>query len=168
MTRLSKLFLLFAAFAVLFTASSCGICAKLPREEVHIIVRDSVSIHIKDSINWIPKEVLMEVAPVDSSHLETIYAISDAWVDSLALLHHKLVQKPVKSEYKEKEIIKIQRDTTFIKVPVEVVKEKAVHYKYEKYLWFISMIALVYFGYKFYRLILRFSGVDIHSLLRKF
>ena len=135
---------------------------------MHIIVRDSVAVSYRDSVVLVPKEVLMEVTPVDSSHLETTYAISDAWVDSLALLHHKLVQKPVKSEYKEKEIIKIQRDTTFIRVPVEVIKEKKVHYKYEKWLWFISMIALVYFGYKFYRLILRFSGVDIHSLLRKF
>ena len=158
----------FAILSTILILGSCGICAKLPREDVHIIVRDSVAVSYRDSVVLVPKEVLMEVTPVDSSHLETTYAISDAWVDSLALLHHKLVQKPVKSEYKEKEIIKIQRDTTFIRVPVEVIKEKKVHYKYEKWLWFISMIALVYFGYKFYRLILRFSGVDIHSLLRKF
>ena len=139
--------------AVFFTACS----PKIYPPSEHIVVRDSVAVHIVDSINWIPKEVLMEVAPVDSSHLETTYAISDAWVDSLALLHHKLVQKPVKSEYKEKEVIKIQRDTTFIKVPVEVIKEKEVHYWYEKYLWGISILALAYLGLRIYLFISKFT-----------
>lgn len=142
----------FAIIATILILGSCGICAKIPREDVHIVVRDSVAISVKDSINWIPKEVLMEVAPVDSSHLETTYAISDAWVDSLALLHHKLVQKPVKSEYKEKEVIKIQRDTCYIKepYPVEIKKEVKVHYWYEKYLWIISIIAVAYVGIKIF------------------
>jgi len=82
----------------------------------------------------------------------------------------ELTEEPVKEQFKEKIVYREHRDTLWRekKVPVEVIKEKKVHYKYEKWLWFISMIALVYFGYKFYRLILRFSGVDIHSLLRKF
>ena len=149
---MKRFFLLFAAFAVLFTTYSCGICAKLPREDVHIIVRDSVAVSYRDSVVLVPKEVLMEVAPVDSSHLETTYAISDAWIDSLALLHHKLVQKPVKSEYKEKEVIKIQRDTCYIKepYPVEIKKEVKVHYWYEKYLWIISIIAVAYVGIKIF------------------
>lgn len=150
---------------------SCSCFKHIPKEEIRYVLRDSTVTVFRDSVLFIPVERVVDVVqPYDTLKMETSLASSTAYVDTAThtlkgtLENKKGVEKHHKLEYKYIE----KRDTTFIKVPVEVIKEKKVHYKYEKWLWFISMIALVYFGYKFYRLILRFSGVDIHSLLRKF
>lgn len=44
----------------------------------------------------VPAQTASVVTPADTSHLETDYARSDAWVDSLGLLHHSLENKATK------------------------------------------------------------------------
>lgn len=171
MTRLSKFFLLFAAFAVLFT-TSCGICAKLPREEIRYVLKDSTVTVFRDSILFIPVERVVDVVqPYDTLKMETSLASSTAYVDTAT---HTLKgtlenKKGAEFKYKEKIIYREHRDTLWREkeIPVEVEKEVKVHYWYEKYLWFISILALAYLGFKFYKFIMKFSGVDIGSLLKK-
>jgi len=149
---------------------SCSCFKHIPKEEIRYVLKDSTVTVFRDSVLFIPVERVVDVVlPYDTLKMETSLASSTAYVDTAThtlkgtLENKKGVEKHHKIEYKYIE----KRDTTFIKVPVEVIKEKKVHYKYEKWLWFISMIALVYFGYKFYRFILRFSGADIGSLFKK-
>ena len=134
------------------------------------MLKDSTVTVFRDSVLFIPVERVVDVVqPYDTLKMETSLASSTAYVDTAThtlkgtLENKKGVEKHHKLEYKYIE----KRDTTFIKVPVEVIKEKAVHYKYEKYLWFISILALAYLGFKFYKFIMKFSGVDIGSLLKK-
>ncbi len=88
-------------------ASSCCICKNLPTHD-EVNVRDSVVVHIKDSIRIIDKvntrdSVVLVPLPVESSqsvlpaaqssHLETSLAESDAVVDSAGFLHHSIRNK---------------------------------------------------------------------------
>ena len=87
--------------------SSCCLCKNLPTHD-EVNVRDSVAVHIKDSIRIIDKvitrdSVVLVPLPVESSqavlpaeqssHLETSLAESDAIVDSQGLLHHSIRNK---------------------------------------------------------------------------
>lgn len=78
---------------------SCGVQRHLPSEVVN--VRDSVALHIRDSVavryDTVSVELPVEsrsvlLASSDTSHLETALATSDAWTDSLGL-HHTLENK---------------------------------------------------------------------------
>lgn len=86
-----------------------GCCVTKPKPGPDTIsVRDSVVVHVKDSVNIVdcvvvrdsvvyvelPKEQSQNVLPKEmSSHLETSLAVSDAFVDTLGLLHHSLENK---------------------------------------------------------------------------
>lgn len=149
---------------------SCSCFKHIPKEEIRYVLKDSTVTVFRDSVLFIPVERVVDVVlPYDTLKMETSLASSTAYVDTAThtlkgtLENKKGVEKHHKIEYRYIE----KRDTTFIKVPVEVIKEKAVHYKYEKYLWFISILALAYLGFKFYKFIMKFSGVDIGSLLKK-
>ncbi len=85
----------------LLILQGCGVCRHFqPKEETN--VRDSVVLHIKDSVSIqyvpvevpVPVEVMREIVPAqDSSHLETSVAESVAFIDSLGFLHHSLENK---------------------------------------------------------------------------
>lgn len=86
--------LLFISVAV----SSCGVKRYIPIENSQ---KDSVIIHVKDSVIYrdsiifvqVPKESTSAIlASSDSSHLETGIAESDAWVED-GQLHHTLRNK---------------------------------------------------------------------------
>lgn len=79
--------------------SGCGVL-RCPKPELQ--VRDSLVLHIKDSLAIryipvevpVPVEVMREIIPSsDSSHLETSVARSDAFIDSEGHLHHTLENK---------------------------------------------------------------------------
>lgn len=79
--------------------SGCGVL-RCPKPELQ--VRDSLVLHIKDSLAIryipvevpVPVEVMREIIPSsDSSHLETSVARSDAFIDSTGHLHHTLENK---------------------------------------------------------------------------
>lgn len=75
--------------------SSCCTPKVVPPE---VVIRDSIQIVIKDRIVhdtvpfYIPAEFSSVVTPDDSSHLETSFAVSDAWIRD-GLLHHLLKNK---------------------------------------------------------------------------
>lgn len=126
---------------------SCSCFKHIPREEVHIVVRDSVAVSIKDSINWIPKERIVDVvAQYDTLNLETSLAVSQAYADTTThTLKGKIENKQgIQQQYTEKIIYKEHRDTLWREkeVPVEVVKEKKV---VPKWCWWLLVFVAVEF-----------------------
>ena len=139
----------------LLLVTSCSLLSKIPREEVHIIVRDSVSIHIKDSINWIPKEKIVDVvAQYDTLNLETSLAKSQAYVDTTThTLKGKIENKQgIQQQYKEKIIYREHRDTLWRTEYKDKIVEKPVKYVPKWAYWTLafSLIALIYLGLKIY------------------
>lgn len=117
-----------------FLLSSCG----LFRKTVYVPIegkRDSIVVEriVVDTVKVdVPQESTYVIA-TDSSHLETSVAESDAYIDTLGMLHHSLSNKDVKLEkeiiYKEKEVTVKEE----VPVPVEVpVPEKYVPEYYKK------------------------------------
>lgn len=82
----------------------------------------------------IPPEVQVMIAPVDSSHLETGIAVSEARIDSTGLLHHRLWNKKGALEkqviYKDKIIEKtVEKEVPVIKEVTKEVKVVPGYYK---------------------------------------
>ena len=116
----------FILFLVMFMMVGCGICNKVKYVPVET-KKDSVIIEkVVERIDTVNIEVPGEkiyVIAVDSSHLETTVAISDAKIDSTGMLHHSLENKDVELK---KEIVYIDR---IIEKKVEVEKEVPVEVK---------------------------------------
>ena len=121
--------------------------------QTHTSIRDSLVIH-RDTITYqIPVEST-QAHRVQYSHLETTVATSDAWVDSIGTLSHKLENKPVKVE---KEIVYVDRVVTEYRdslvtkeVPVRVFETK---YKTPKWCWWLlafNVLVLVCIGIRLY------------------
>lgn len=120
--------------------------------------RDSVIIEkIVERLDTVEVEVPGEkvyVVAVDSSHLETAVAISDAKIDSTGMLHHNLVNKDVnlKKEIVYKDKIIEKRVEVEKEVPVEVevpVKYVPNYYKWiHKLFWCIVGTGLIFVIFK--------------------
>lgn len=145
------------AFFILFIIitcilSSCGTTTHIPVETI-INYKDSTLIHMVDSIRYIPKERIVDVVPVyDSLTLETNMAKAKAWVDTIT---HTLKgslenKKGIEYKYIYKDRVEVKDSIVTKEVPVEVTKEVKTHYGYEKWLWIISILSLLYVGYKIY------------------
>lgn len=127
----------FILFLVMFLMMGCGICKRqyIPVESkidsiyIEKVVERTDTVEIE-----VPGEKVYVVA-VDSSHLETTVAISDAMIDSTGMLHHSLVNKDVnlKKEIVYKDKIIEKRVEVEKKVPVEV--EVPVKYIPDYYKW---------------------------------
>ena len=138
----------FLPIFALLLVQSCGLCHHLP-PETNVSVRDSVRIEIRDSINWIPKERIVDVVPTyDSLKLETSLAKAIAYVDTTThTLKGSIENKQgYKEQFKQKIVYKEKRDTTIIKVPVEVVKEKKVVPKWCWRLLVFDVVLLLVFA----------------------
>lgn len=140
MVKFSKFILL------LFTAvliGSCGCLHHLPPAENNTAVKDSVRIEIRDSINWIPKEKIVNITlPNQESNLETSLAKSQAYTDSLGFLHHNLENKEgVKTKYVYKDRIQYRDSIQIKEVPYPV--EKPVKYIPKLYKWSMAFSILV-------------------------
>lgn len=146
---------------------SCSCFKHIPKEEIRYVLKDSTVTVFRDSVLFIPVERVVDVVlPYDTLKMETSLASSTAYVDTAThtlkgtLENKKGVEKHNKLEYKYIE----KRDTTFIKVPVEVVKEKKVVPKWcWRLLVFVSIEFLVFAAWIY----LKISKVDISSLLKK-
>ena len=121
--------------------------------QTHTNIKDSLVIH-RDTITYqIPVES-SQAHKVQYSHLETSVAKSEAWVDSVGTLSHKLENKPVKAQ---KEIVYVdrivteQRDSVVTKeVPVYV---DVVKYKTPKWCWWmlgINILILILIAVRLY------------------
>lgn len=145
---------------IMLSISGCGLFQKVVYVPVEA-KKDSIVVEkIVERVDTIkvdvPNEVVVFSAPVDSSHLETGVAISDAWVDSSAVLHHILKNKKVSLE---KEIV--YRDSikeVFVNVdkeiPVEVKVDVPYVPKYYKIiniiLWSLVGLFVIFIVLKFY------------------
>ena len=137
----SKIFAIFSIFLLV----SCGCLHHLPPSENIVNVKDSVRIEIRDSINWIPKEKIVNITlPNQESNLETSLAKSQAYTDSLGFLHHNLENKEgVKTKYVYKDRIQYRDSIQIKEVPYPV--EKPVKY-IPKFFWgtfFFSVVVLL-------------------------
>ena len=116
----------FILFLVMFMMVGCGICKRVQYVPVET-KKDSVVIEkVVERIDTVEVEVPGErvyVVAVDSSHLETAVATSDAKIDSTGMLHHSLTNKDVELK---KEIVYRDR---IIEKRVEVEKEVPVEVK---------------------------------------
>ena len=143
-------------FLLMFFMVSCGICKRqyIPVESkidsviIEKIVERTDTVEIE-----VPGEKVYVVA-VDSSHLETAVAISDAKIDSTGMLHHNLVNKDVnlKKEivYKDKIIekrVEVEKEVPVeVKVPVKYVPD---YYKWINILfWCIVGTGLIFVIFK--------------------
>ena len=111
-------------FLLMFFMVSCGICKRqyIPVEsKVDSIYIEKVVERIDTVEIEVPGEKIYVIA-VDSSHLETTVAISDAKIDSTGMLHHSLENKDVnlKKEIVYKDKIIEKRVEVEKEVPVEV------------------------------------------------
>ncbi len=120
---------------------------------IQTIVRDSVVIH-RDTVTL---EVPVESSSsfqVQSSHLETTVALSDAYVDSTGLLSHTLVNKPFKLEkeivYLDRKVETVRDSLVTVEVPVEVETIKKVVPRWCWTLLVIDVLLLLAFGVWFY------------------
>ena len=95
---MNRIAILLSLLLISVTVCSCGVHRHVPVENSQ---KDSVIIHIKDSVIFrdsiifveVPKESTSAiVASSDSSHLETAVATSDAWIRD-GRLHHTLRNK---------------------------------------------------------------------------
>ena len=128
----------FILFLVMFMMVGCGICKRVQYVPVETS-KDSVVIEkVVERIDTVEVEVPGEkvyVVAVDSSHLETAVATSDAKIDSTGMLHHSLKNKDVnlKKEIVYKDKIIEKRVEVEKEVPVEV--EVPVRYVPDYYKW---------------------------------
>ena len=119
---------------VLLVVSGCGLCKKIQYVPVESKVDSIVIEKVVERIDTVEVEVPGErvyVVAVDSSHLETAVATSDAKIDSTGMLHHSLKNKDVnlKKEivYKDKIIekrVEVEKEVPVeVKVPVKYVPD---------------------------------------------
>lgn len=152
---------------IAIAATACGTLHNVPKEEVHIVVKDSTVVNIKDSINWIPKERIIDVvAQYDTLNLETSLAFAQSYVDTTThTLKGKIENKEgVKTKYVYKTKIEYRDSVVVKEVPVEAVKEKKVVPKWcWRLLVFVAIEFLVFAAWIY----LKISKVDISSLLKK-
>lgn len=148
--------------------NACGICNHLPQE--HVVVRDSVAVHIKDSINWIPIEKIVDVvAQYDTLNLETSLALAQSYVDTTThTLKGKIENKQgAEFQYKEKIVYRYKQDTLWkdkpVPVPVEVEKIKEVVPRWAWYLLALFVLEAICVGIRIYIKL----KLDNPSLLKK-
>lgn len=147
----------FILFLVMFIMVGCGICKRVQYVPVET-KKDSVVIEkVVERIDTVEIEVPGEkvyVVAVDSSHLETTVAISDAKIDSTGRLYHNLINKNKKIEkeivYKDKIIekrVEVEKEVPVeVKVPVKYVPD---YYKWINIIfWCIVGTGLIFVIFK--------------------
>lgn len=154
MRRLLLLFILFF-FCGCSTVKYVPVEAKTDSVYVEKVVERLDTVYFQ-----IPVEVKDIITYADSSHIETSIASSDAWVDSLFILHHKLENKgdvKLKKEviYKdriiEKEVVKEIPVIQEVEVPVEFVPD---YYKnVNKGFWILLSMLIVIVGWKIFKIV---------------
>lgn len=138
---------LLAALFILLGIGGCSSVKYLPMQtEERVEVRDSL-IYIRDTVTVeIPKEIVKEIVPADTtSILKTSVAISEARLEG-GHLHHTLEQSgTVKTKIDSFYLTKIVEKAVYKDRPVEVevpVKYVPAFYKFCLW-WFIGCVILI-------------------------
>ena len=138
---------------LMFFMVSCSVCKRVQYIPVESKIDSVIIEKVVERIDTVEVEVPGEkvyVVAVDSSHLETAVATSDAKIDSTGMLHHSLTNKNVnlKKEivYKDKIIekrVEVEKEVPVeVKVPVKYVPD---YYKWINILfWCIVGTGLIF------------------------
>lgn len=136
-----------AALLVMLGIGGCSSLKYVPiQTEEKTIVKDSL-IFIRDTVTVeIPKEIVKEIVPVDTtSILKTSVAISEARLERGHLYHTLEQSGTVKAKIDSFYITKIEEKTVYKDRPVEVevpVKYVPAFYKFCLW-WFIGSVILI-------------------------
>lgn len=157
-----------AFISTILILGSCSCFKHIPREEVHVVIKDSTVVNIKDSTVFHYKTVNRDYAGLlDTLRIQGEHSSMKAFADTANFtIKGELTEEPVKEQFKEKIVYRERRDTLWREkeVPVEVVKEKKVVPKWCWRLLVFDVVLLLVFAAWIY---LKFSKVDIRSLLKK-
>ena len=127
---------------------SCALFKEVPVKN-QINIRDSIVVHQVDSVVYIPKEVIKDIVPVyDTLKMSTSMAEAEAYVDTTTHTLKGSLNNKQGTTTKIKYVDRIQyRDSIQIKevpIPVKVEKEVKIHPWYERILWVMSAIGLIF------------------------
>lgn len=135
---------------------SCTVYKYLP-SETETKVRDSVVVNYIDSVIYHHRTVNRDYKGLlDTLMIKGTHSSMTAFADTANFtINGELNEDPYKERVVYRDRIQYRDSIQYVKepYPVEVVKEKKVHYWYEKYLWIISILVLAYIGWKIYRLV---------------
>lgn len=139
---------------ILLLLVSCGPVRYLPSETIKT-VRDSIYVEKVDTqyVDLI-KEVYVNKTTDTSSHLESMYSVSDAIIDTNGLLTHTLSNKEVKIPVQvvNTETIVYRDSVVYKEIPVEIEKEVVKAPKSYWFLisWFVFSVVMIVFRVKKY------------------
>ncbi len=125
--------------------TGCGTLKPTPSTDtkVEVVVRDSLVVHRDTVVIQIPVES-SSTSKVQYSHLETTVAWSDAAVDSVGLLTHNLVNKPVEVKH---EIVYVDRVKTEYRDSVQVkeipVRVEVIRKEVPRWCWYLLVIDIL-------------------------
>lgn len=156
--NLRHIFHITTTLTIALLVVSCALFKEVPVKD-QINIRDSIAIHQVDSVVYIPKEVIKDIVPVyDTLKMETSMAEAEAYVDTTTHTLKGSLKNKQGTTTKIKYVDRVQyRDSIQIKevpIPVEVKKEVKIHPWYERILWVMSAIGLIFLvllGFKIYR-----------------
>lgn len=134
----------------------CSLIKYVPIETgTTVNVKDSLVLHIKDSIRISEATYQKDLAWItDTLRITGNRSSMVAYADTLkevlvGSLKEEEIEERYKIIYKDKVVYKDSLVTKEIPVEVEVVK--TVHPKYEKYLWFWSILSILCIGLFLYK-----------------
>lgn len=143
----------------LVSLCSCGVSHKAyPPQQI-----DSIYIHKVDTLVLKDTTILVKMRDSivyqqvkDSSHLETDLAHSDAWVDTLGILHHKLQNKadlvPIKVDMPKAISREVRHHFSTITKNIEI--EKKLKWWEEGLMWLGKIFAMIISVLIIYRIII--------------
>ena len=148
--------------AYLGLAVACAMCAVVSGCSPRVITETVTHTEYKDSLVYkdttifvpIPAESQSNVVlPKDTSHVETSFAESQAWVDTTGLLHHNIRNKlrdwGVQLKYPERTIVSKATTTQHDSIIVEKKVEKDLTWWQEVRLWaFLPLLLACCWAYR--------------------
>ena len=140
---------------IFFSVLLCFSCKTIQYVPIHdgvqIEYRDTTI--IKDSLIYTPVEVIKEIVPeLDTLKMSTSLAEAEAYLDTTnkvlrgSIKNKKGITEQIK--WREKIVYRDSIETKEIPVEVEVTKEVKTHFWYEKLLWAVSILSILYFAIK--------------------
>lgn len=146
--NLRHIFHITTTLTIALLVVSCALFKEVPVKD-QVNIRDSIVIHQVDSIVYHPKERIVDIVPVyDTLKMSTSIAEAKAYVDTTTHTLKGSLNNKQGTTIKIKYVDRIQyRDSIQIKdvpIPVEVKKEVKIHPWYERILWVMSAIGLIF------------------------
>ena len=146
--NLRHIFHITTTLTIALLVVSCALFKEVPVKD-QVNIRDSIVIHQVDSIVYHPKERIVDIVPVyDTLKMSTSIAEAKAYVDTTTHTLKGSLNNKQGTTTKIKYVDRIQyRDSIQIKdvpISVEVKKEVKIHPWYERILWVMSAIGLIF------------------------